>query len=87
MYSKVILCCYLHLTCRCHGTYFVIISRVPNNITFGQGVSRGFLGGRGRGRGRHPKRKHWHNMNKSDEKDTTVEIENVDMSELSEALI
>lgn len=58
---------------------------MPKNICFGQGVSRGFLGGRGRGRGKHSKNKHWYNKDKSS-MDTTVDIESVDMAELSEAL-
>lgn len=59
--------------------------KVPKNICFGQGVSRGFQGGRGRGRGKHSNKKHWHNKDKSS-MDTSVNIENVDMSELSAAL-
>ncbi|KAL4228449.1 hypothetical protein ACF0H5_011495 [Mactra antiquata] len=61
--------------------------KVPKNITFGQGVSRGFLGGRGRGRGKQYKKKqHWHNKDHGDDTNTKVEIENVDMTELSDAL-
>ncbi|XP_053408064.1 zinc finger protein 511-like [Mercenaria mercenaria] len=59
--------------------------KVPKNICFGQGVSRGFLGGRGRGRGKHSNKKHWHNKGTAD-MDTAVDIETVDMSELSSAL-
>ena len=58
--------------------------RVPKDICFGQGVSRGFLGGRGRGRGKHSKKKHWYN--KDQNMDTCVDIEKVDMTELSTAL-
>lgn len=59
--------------------------KVPKIISFGQGASRGFLGGRGRGRGKQSKKKHWHNMDTGD-KNTIVDINNVDMSELSDAL-
>ena len=58
---------------------------MPKNICFGQGAARGFLGSRGRGRGRGGKKKHWHNKHSS-EMDTSVNIETVDMNELSEAL-
>lgn len=63
---------------------FVFSYRVPKDISFGQGVPRGFLGSRGRGRGRgRQKKKHWHNTSDSD---TKVDIESVSMKDLSDAL-
>lgn len=59
--------------------------KVPDNICFGQGVSRGFHRGRGRGRGRGKKVNHWHNKNLSN-MDTSVDIEKVDMMDLAQAL-
>ncbi|KAK3090652.1 hypothetical protein FSP39_013403 [Pinctada imbricata] len=59
--------------------------KVPQHISFGHGVSRGFQrgrggrGGRGRSRG-----KHWHQRDQSEK--TTVNIESVDMSDLTNAL-
>lgn len=55
--------------------------RVPENFSFGHGVSRGFQRKRGRGRG--GRGCHWHNQ---DQVNMQVEIENVNMNELSEAL-
>ncbi|WAR04088.1 ZN511-like protein [Mya arenaria] len=60
--------------------------RVPNNISFGHGASRGFMGRRSRGqRSARGQRGHWHNKGQC-EMDTTVDIEQVDMAELGEAL-
>jgi len=66
------------------------IFRVPNNISFGHGVSRGFLGGgrsRGRGRGQRLKKGHWHSKGQGEiAMDTSVDIEHVDMTDLADAL-
>ncbi|XP_052804945.1 zinc finger protein 511-like [Mya arenaria] len=60
--------------------------KVPNNISFGHGASRGFMGRRSRGqRSARGQRGHWHNKGQC-EMDTTVDIEQVDMAELGEAL-
>lgn len=56
--------------------------RVPQNFSFGQGVSRGFQRKRGHGRG--GKTRHWHNQ--SEGRDLQIDIENVNMNELAEAL-
>ncbi|KAH3704749.1 zinc finger protein 511-like [Dreissena polymorpha] len=60
---------------------------VPKTLSFGHGISRGFLPGRirGRGRGHKPRQKHWHNAG-SEDMETAVDIEHVDMKALSEAL-
>lgn len=57
--------------------------KVPKSISFGQGVSRGFVS-RGRGRGKQHK-KHWHNAS-SENIDSAVDIEQMDMSDLANAL-
>ncbi|XP_050416243.1 zinc finger protein 511 [Patella vulgata] len=54
--------------------------KVPKNICFGQGSARGFSRpGRGRG-------KHWHQTHKPTDKKTTVNIENIVMTDLTDAL-
>lgn len=57
--------------------------RVPKDISFGQGVPRGFLSNRGCGRGRKQKKKYWHSSSGGD---STVDIETVSMKDLSDAL-
>ncbi|XP_069127048.1 LOW QUALITY PROTEIN: zinc finger protein 511-like [Argopecten irradians] len=58
--------------------------KVPNNICFGQGTSRSFQRTRGRGRGRGNK-KHWHNRG-MENMDTHVDIENIDLQAMKQAL-
>lgn len=60
--------------------------KVPKDICFGAGSSRGFISGRGRGRGgrRGSRPKHWHQQHRGP--DTAVDIESVDMAELVDAL-
>lgn len=60
---------------------FFFSFRVPENFSFGHGISRGFQRQRVRGRG--GKVQHWHNKG---QENMQVEIENVDMNELAEAL-
>lgn len=57
--------------------------RVPQNFSFGHGVSKGFQRSRGRGRG--SKAKHWHNQF-PENKNTEMDIENIDMNDLNDAL-
>ncbi|XP_071165430.1 zinc finger protein 511-like [Mytilus edulis] len=57
--------------------------RVPQNFSFGHGVSKGFQRSRGRGRG--SKAKHWHNQ-LPENKNTEMDIENIDMNDLNDAL-
>lgn len=57
--------------------------RVPKDISFGQGIPRGFLSNRGFGRGRKQNKKHWHSSSGGDSK---VDIETVSMKDLSDAL-
>ena len=59
---------------------------MPKNICFGHGASRAFQRGSGRAKGQgHSKKKHWHQV-KENKMDTSVQIENVDMNELGNAL-
>ncbi len=58
-------------------------SSVPKSFSFGQGVSRGFHRGRGRGRG--GRKRHWY-QRQSPEVYTTTNIEDVQFTELMDAL-
>ncbi|CAH1793006.1 unnamed protein product [Owenia fusiformis] len=63
--------------------------KVPENISFGQGISRGFHRPRGRGRGHGGKvnpKKQWYNAGKDPDMDTSVNIDEVKMDDLASAL-
>lgn len=57
--------------------------KVPQNFSFGHGVSRGFQ--RKRGGGQRGKTKYWHNQ-LTESKNMQVDLENVDMNDLADAL-
>lgn len=62
----------------------VFVHKVPQNVSFGHGVSRGFQRPPGKKKGKG--KKHWHQLGPEDKRETTTSIETVDMTDMVEAL-
>lgn len=60
--------------------------RVPKNISFGQGVSRGFMPSNRGNKTKKRKEKHWHQKYETEDMDTSVNINDVNFQDICDSL-